>query len=58
MRKLASRKLTLFGKKSILKSLISAKCVHLFITLPNIIKELDAMSYKFIWNDGPDKIKY
>jgi hypothetical protein len=41
--------------------LVLSKFVHLFIALPNppteIIKQLEQMSFKFIWSNGPDRIK-
>ena len=49
------RKLTLTFIKSL------SKFVHLFISLPappnELIKELEKMFYKFLWNSGPDRIK-
>ena len=43
------------------KSLALSKFVHLFIPLPappnELIKELEKMFYKFLWNSGPDRIK-
>ena len=55
------RHLTLFGRIVVLKSLIISKFVHLFISLPNppteLIKQIQTMSFKFIWNKGPDRIK-
>lgn len=49
------------GKITVVKSLVVSKLVHLFISLPSppidLIKQLNSMLYKFIWNDGPDRIK-
>ena len=54
------RHLTLFGKVKVLKNLILAKLIHLFLSLPtqeDIITKLNALCYRFLWNDKPDKIK-
>ena len=55
------RKLTLIGRITVIKSLALSKFVHLFISLPappnELIKELEKMFYKFLWNSGPDRIK-
>ena len=44
-----------------IKSLALAKCIHLFLALRNppgeLIKRLDKLFYKFLWNSGPDRIK-
>ena len=57
----SKRKLTLFGRITIIKSLALAKFVHLFLALPNppgeLMKKLDKIFYKFLWNSGPDRIK-
>jgi hypothetical protein len=57
----SKRNLTLIGKITVIKSLVLSKFVHLFIALPNppteIIKQLEQMSFKFIWSNGPDRIK-
>ena len=57
----SKRKLTLYGKNHIIKSLALSKFVHLFISLPNppteLIKELDKIFFGFLWNKGPDRIK-
>ena len=57
----SKRKLTLFGRITIIKSLALAKFVHLFLALPNppgeLIKKLEQIFYKFLWNSGPDRIK-
>ena len=57
----AKRKITLIGRMTIIKSLALSKFTHLFIALPNpppeLIKYLDKLSYKFLWNNGPDRIK-
>ena len=57
----SKRKLTLFGRITIIKSLALAKFIHLFLALPNppveLIKKLEKMFYKFLWNSGPDRIK-
>lgn len=57
----SKRKLTLPGKVTVIKSLALSKFVHLFLALPNppdhMIKSLEKKFYKFIWNNGPDRIK-
>ena len=56
----SKQKLTLPGKITIIKSLALSKLTHLFISLPNppdnLLKSLDKLFYKFIWNSGPDRI--
>ena len=55
------RKLTLIGRITVIKSLALSKFVHLFISLPappnELIKELEKMFYKFLWNSGPEGLK-
>lgn len=55
------RKITLLGRITIVKSLALSKFTHLFLALPNppgnLIKQLERMFYKFLWNSGPDRIK-
>ena len=57
----SKRKISLSGRITIIKSLALSKFVHLFISLPSppieLIKDLDKMFYKFLWNSGPDRIK-
>ena len=57
----SKRKLTLPGKVTVIKSLALSKFIHLFLALPNppdhMIKSLEKKFYKFIWNNGPDRIK-
>ncbi|MCG7892737.1 MAG: reverse transcriptase domain-containing protein, partial [Candidatus Thiodiazotropha endolucinida] len=57
----AKRKLTLIGRITVIKSLLLAKFTHLFLALPNppgeLIKQIEKMFYKFLWNNGPDRIK-
>ena len=59
--KWSKRKLTLLGRITVIKSLALAKFIHLFLALPNppgeLIKKLDKLFYKFLWNSGPDRIK-
>ena len=56
----SKRKLTLRGKITLIKSLMSAKLTHLFLALPNppgeLIKILDKTFYKFLWSNGPDRV--
>ena len=55
------RKLSLIGRITIIKSLALAKFIHLFLALPNppgeLIKQIERMFFKFLWNNGPDRIK-
>ena len=57
----SKRRLSLQGKITIIKSLAISKFVHLFLALPNppgnLVKTLNKLFYKFIWNSGPDRIK-
>ena len=57
----SKRRLLLQGKITIIKSLAIAKFVHLFLALPippgNLVKTLNKLFYKFIWNSEPDRIK-
>ena len=57
----SKRKLTLFGRITVIKSLALSKFIHLFLALPNppgeLIKRLDTLFFKFLWNSGPDRIK-
>lgn len=56
----SKRKLTLIGRITIIKTLGLSKFVHLFLALPNppgeLIKTLEKVIYKFLWNSGPDRI--
>ena len=55
------RNLTLAGKVTIVKSLLISKLVHILTALPNpckeIIKKLNNILFRFVWNNGPDKVK-
>ena len=55
------RHLTLIGRITVIKSLVISKVVHILTTLPNpdidTIKHINKMMFKYIWRDGPDKIK-
>lgn len=57
----SKRNLTPLGKIAVIKSLALSKINHLILSLPNppekIIKEIQNMFYKYLWNNGPDKIK-
>lgn len=54
------RKLTLYGRICVVKSLAISKIIHLFTTLPKppayIMKELNTLFFHYIWK-RPDKIK-
>ena len=56
------RKLTLFGKVTVLKTLIMSKCNYLLQTITvhvskEILHKIETIVYKFLWNDKNDKIK-
>ena len=55
------RYITPVGKITVIKSLLLAKLVHIFMALPNpsdqYIKRIEGTLYKFLWNDKPDRIK-
>ena len=57
----SKRKLTLLGRITVIKSLAIAKFTHLFLALPDppqeLIKKLEKVFYRFLWNAGPDRIK-
>jgi hypothetical protein len=55
------RKLTMYGKICIIKSLALPKLVHLFFSLPDppadFFKKLQKICFSFIWNGKIEKIK-
>ena len=54
----SSRGLSLYGKVTIIKSLLIPKFVYILSLLPvpkGIIQELNQMLFKFLWK-GPDKV--
>ena len=55
------RYLTLFGRITVIKSLIISKLVHVFTALPNPdaedTKQINNIIFKYLWCGGPDKIK-
>ena len=55
------RILTPYGKITVIKTLAVSKITHLLIALPNpnenIMKEIESLFFKFLWNNKPDKIK-
>lgn len=57
----SKRKITLPGRITVIKSLMLSKFTHLFLALPNppgdLIRKLERILYKFLWNSGPDRIK-
>ena len=56
----SKRKLALFGRITSLISLSLSKFVSLFLSFPNrpveLIKELEVIFFKFLWNAGLDRI--
>ncbi|RUA04563.1 MAG: hypothetical protein DSY43_06055, partial [Gammaproteobacteria bacterium] len=55
------RKLSLLGKITVIKTLAVSQITHILTALPNpteyTMKEIQKLFYKFLWNNGPDKIK-
>ena len=55
------RHLTIYGRICIIKSLALPKLVHLFSSIPNpperIIKGIEDICFKFIWNNKSERIK-
>ena len=58
----SKRLLTPLGRITVIKSLALSKVNHLILALPNpskkIMDELQTMFYGYLWNKGPDKIKW
>ena len=56
----STSKLTLPGKITVIKSLAFSKFIHLFTALTNppeqLVKQLEKLFYKCLWNSGPDRI--
>ena len=55
-----NRKLTPFGKISIIKSNILSKGIHVMTSLPTpetFLSKANSLLYSFLWNNKPDKIK-
>jgi hypothetical protein len=57
----SKRKLTIFGKITVVKSIFLGKLNHLHTAFPNpnptLSKNLESCFYKFIWDNKPDKIE-
>ena len=55
-----NRKLSIYGKIVIVKSLGLSKLSHLALVLPNLrheqIKQLESLVFRFLWNNKPDKV--
>ena len=55
------RRLTVYGKRTVLKSLVLSKLTNVLTTLPcppsEVIRDLQNAIFSFVWNNGPDKIK-
>ena len=54
------RRLTLFGKITVLKSLIASQLVYILAPLPtnhHALKEINSLFYDFLWSGKGDKIK-
>ena len=55
------RRLSIMGRITVIKSLALSKLVYLFLCLPNptlpVLKDINHLFYKFIWQGKPDKIK-
>ena len=56
----SKRKLTVMGRITVIKSLAISKIVHLLLSIPNpdvnMMKKLNVMFYKYIWNGSTDRI--
>ena len=57
---LSRRDLTLFGKITVITTLVVSKITHLLMNLPypeeNVLKELNELLYGFQWGGTNDKI--
>ena len=56
----SKRKLTFFGKITVIKSLLFPKLVYLaqnIVTPESITKQINSMIFDFFWNGKRDKIK-
>ena len=57
----SKRSLTLFGKVTIIKSLIVPHLTYLLSVLPNpgqnYLKDIDSLIFNFLWDNKPPKIK-
>ena len=55
------RNLTLFGRRTLIKSLVISKMTHLLMNLPDpeesVLKEMNKFLYHFLWNGKNDKIR-
>ena len=55
------RHLSPIGRIAVIKSLALSKLTHVALVCPyvekHILKELESMSYKFLWKNKPDRIK-
>ncbi|MCU7801185.1 MAG: reverse transcriptase family protein, partial [gamma proteobacterium symbiont of Lucinoma myriamae] len=54
------RKLTMFGKITVLKTLAMSKCNYLLQSIyvsNEVLSKLESLFFKFLWNDKNDKIK-
>ena len=55
------RKITPFGKITVIKTLVISKITHLFTNLPDpdekFLQDLNLLLYKFLWDGKHDKIK-
>ena len=54
------RKLNIFGKISVIKALLASQLVYILTplrTCPKTLKEVNALLFKFLWDDKGDKFK-
>lgn len=55
------RHLTVIGKVTVIKSLLLAKLVHIFISLPDppakMIKSIESVLFRFLWKNRSDQVK-
>ena len=57
----STRKLTVFGRITVVKTLVILKITHLLISWPNpperTLKHINTILFKFVWQNKPDRIK-
>ena len=55
------RKLTVYGKRTVLKTLALSKLTNILTMLPSLpaeyLLDLQKLVFRFVWSNGPDKIK-
>ena len=55
------RNITTIGRIALIKSLFLSKLNHIFLTIPSLnedlLRRIEDLLFKFLWNNKPDKIK-